>query len=264
MAAPQKQLGGPAETALRHPLRSFRAAVGFLTILPVGSPGRDDGPYFSAALFYFPLVGLLLGSLSVIVFLGLQAVFPMLLNGVLLAVLLSLWSGFIHLDGLADSADGFLSGRPREACLDIMRDSRVGVMGSVAIGALLLIKAATLATIDPATIGASLVIAAVAGRCSIVWMMALLPYARSGSGLGRLFYSDATRLAAVWAGLVLCGAAFVLQSGRGFVLLGCCLLTALLLAGICRRKIGGATGDTLGAACEVMETVVLLVCVAGF
>jgi adenosylcobinamide-GDP ribazoletransferase len=242
-----------------RPIRSFLTALGFLSIIPVGSRGADGPDSFAPALFYFPLVGLLLGSLAAGFFLLLQSLLPPLVVGALLAVLLSLMSGFIHLDGLADTADGFFSGTPRERCLEIMRDSRIGVMGSAAICCLLIIKVAALATISEQQMVAALLVAAAAGRVSMVCMMAVLPYARSGLGLGRLFYSDATRQAAVVSILLLAMIVFVLAGRLFFPVIVTAVVLLLLLAVFCRKKIGGATGDTLGATCEMMETAILTV-----
>lgn len=248
-----------ARRAVGQPIRSFLTALGFLSIIPVGAAAADRRGSFAAALFYFPLVGLLLGGLAAGFFLVLQPVLPPLVIGALLAVLLSLLSGFIHLDGLADTADGFFSGTPRERCLEIMRDSRIGVMGSAAICCLLVVKVAALASITAGQMVAALVVAATAGRVGIVCMMALLPYARSGSGLGLLFYSGATRQAAVVSILLLAVLVLVLAGSRFLPVFIAAAVVLLLLVVRCRKSIGGATGDTLGATCEVMETVILTV-----
>jgi adenosylcobinamide-GDP ribazoletransferase len=234
-------------------------ALGFLSIIPITTRDVDEQGAFAAALFYFPLVGLLLGGLAAVFFLVLQPILPPLVIGALLAVLLSLLSGFIHLDGLADSADGFFSGTPRERCLEIMRDSRIGVMGSAAICSLLVIKVAALASIDGGQMVAALLVAATGGRVGIVCMMALLPYARSGSGLGRLFYGGATRQAAVVSILLLAMLVLVSAGHRFMAIFSTAAALLLLVAALCRKKIGGATGDTLGATCEMMEAAILIV-----
>ncbi len=249
-----------ARRAVGQPVRSFLTALGFLSIIPVGTRGAAGQSSFAAALFYFPLVGLLLGGLAAVFFLVLQSILPPLVVGALLAVLLSLLPGFIHLDGLADTADGFFSGTPRERCLEIMRDSRIGVMGSAAICCLLIVKTAALASIGAGQMVAALLVAVTAGRVCMVCMMALLPYARSESGLGLLFYSGATRQAAVVSVLLLAVLVLVLTGRRFLPVFGIAALLLLVLAALCRKKIGGATGDTLGATCEMMETAILTVC----
>lgn len=247
-----------ARRAIFHPVRSFLTALGFLSVLPIGVAGRHDGDYFAPALFHFTLVGLFLGSLTAVLCLALQLVFPPLPVAALLAVMLSLLTGFIHLDGLADTADGFFSGRPREVCLEIMRDSRIGVMGSAAVCSLLVIKTAVLASIVADQLPFALMVAAAAGRTGIVCMMAALPYARSEGGLGRLFYSDATRQAAVCSSLLLAILIVLLATGRILLLISVFALVILLSVSICRKKINGATGDTLGAVCELTETALLV------
>lgn len=248
-----------ARRAVAHPVRSLLTALGFLSIIPVGTGDAGQPDEFAAALFYFPLVGLLLGVVAAVCYLVLQLLLPPLVVGALLAVLLSSLSGFIHLDGLADTADGFFSGTPRERCLEIMRDSRIGVMGSTAISSLLIVKGAALASIDGGQMVAALLVAATGGRVGIVCLMALLPYARSGPGLGRLFYGGASRQAAIVALLLLALLVLVL-AGRTFVpIFAAAAAVLLLVAAWCRRKIGGATGDTLGAMCEILETAMLIV-----
>ncbi|MCB2214503.1 adenosylcobinamide-GDP ribazoletransferase [Desulfofustis glycolicus] len=256
---PSQHRESSARRAVAHPVRSLLTALGFLSIIPITTRDGDERGEFAAALFYFPLVGLLLGGLAAVFFLVLQPILPPLVVGALLAVLLSLLSGFIHLDGLADSADGFFSGTPRERCLEIMRDSRIGVMGSAAICSLLVIKVAALASIDGGQMIVALLVAATGGRVGIVCMMALLPYARSGSGLGLLFYGGATRQAAVVSILLLAVLVLVSAGHRFMPIFTAAAALLLLLAALCRKKIGGATGDTLGATCEMMEATILIV-----
>lgn len=234
------------------------AAVRFLTIFPVpGTLGREREE-LAGAVPSFPLVGLMLGLLSGGISWVLWSVLPPLVAAVLLTTCLLGYSGGLHVDGLADTADGFCSARSRERILDIMRDSRIGAMGVAALVLLLLTKISTLATLPAAAALQAAILMPIAGRVGIVILMALLPYARKEEGLGTLFYSRRSRWSAVWA---FCFLFFVLLLTIGwncwlpmslffFILLGFALL--------CRRIIGGATGDTLGAACEIGEACIPL------
>jgi len=167
-------------------------------------------------------------------------------------------SGCMHLDGLADSADGLLSSRPREVMLRIMKDSRSGVMGVLAVCFILLLKFAALTSLDSREMLSAFLLMPLVGRTAILFTMARLPYAREEGGLGLLFYSNATRKTALIA-LILVSifisfffTALFLQI---FVFVS---LWVLLFGHWCSCKLGGATGDTLGAVCEIAETATAL------
>jgi len=247
------------QKAIRQPLRSFLTAVSFLTIVPAALVQKENQPSFGAALYYFPAVGFCIGLIVAAAGIGLNPVHNPLITAVILCLLLSGLSGFLHMDGLADTADGFLSARGRQRCLEIMRDSRIGVMGAVALCAILLLKTAALYSIEPTLLTGSIVVAAVAGRSALVLSMYFLPYARSEGGLGRLFLHKEGGLSPVLIGIVFLFGILV-------TMLPAKLLISILIFGLilsifsvwCLKKIGGYTGDTLGCLCELMETGLLL------
>jgi adenosylcobinamide-GDP ribazoletransferase len=238
------------------------AAVRFLTILPIpGSRGTLESD-LARCVPWFPVVGLLLGVVAAAVaWVLVPHLPPMALAAVLVIVLLS-FSGCLHLDGLSDAADGMLSSRPRERMLEIMKDSHTGAMGVVAIACVLLLKFACLASLPRCEVWRAAFLMPVAGRCALVWHMAILPYARS-EGLGGIFYRSRPRLAAASSAMVLAAAACVLLGERGIVLWVACVVAVFFLSGYVYRKIGGATGDTLGAVCELVEIVPALAMAAG-
>jgi adenosylcobinamide-GDP ribazoletransferase len=165
-------------------------------------------------------------------------------------------SGCLHLDGLADSGDGLLSSRTRERSLEIMRDSHTGAMGMIAVVFVLLGKYAALSSLAGPAFLAAVFLIPMAGRTAILISMAVLPYARTGAGLGRLFYSNDSRMVAALA-LIFCiiTTAFVSIKYVLFVV-AAILLTVVFFSFWCFRKLGGATGDTLGAICELTELAV--------
>jgi adenosylcobinamide-GDP ribazoletransferase len=242
--------------ALLHPLASFLAALRFLTIVPLAWRCEQDGRFFTASLAWFPVIGLLIGCTSALLISCLIPFLPPPVVAVAAIVLLAAVSGCLHLDGLADSGDGLLSARSRERILEIMRDSRSGAMGVIAIVVVLLGKYAALSSLAGSTLIFTLIAMPLAGRCAIVLTMACLPYAREGEGLGRLFYSPSSRWAALWAIVLL--AAVLVWGGWRLVLpvFIAVALTVFLFSLWCRSKIGGATGDTLGAVCELTEMMV--------
>jgi len=243
---------------MKHPLRCVLAGLRFLTILPTFSSAENDSDYLPGALYFFGIIGIFLGALAAGLYYLFFSALPALVGAVLLAILLSLFSGFLHLDGLADTADGFLSGKPADICLRIMRDSRIGVMGAAAICGLFLLKTAALTSIPGQDLWCALILAPAAGRTSILCLMSLLPYVRQDNGIATLFYTGSSRSAAILSILLLLVLTAFLTPNK-LILLG---VTISLVIGcfffLCKKRIGGATGDTLGALCEITETAVLI------
>ena len=247
------------QTALQHPLRSVSAAIRFLTVFPGLSKAQLDQEYFGPARYYFTIVGLITGCVVALCGVILQTICAPLVTAVLLTVLLSSVSGFLHLDGLADTADGFLSSRSREHILEIMRDSRIGVMGAVAVCSLLLVKSAALYSLDRQFMTGALVCATAASRTAMVAIMYFLPYARSGGGLGLLFKAEENGSAVVVLSFLLLLFTLVLLLPAKLLVLICAFLIVFMIFSVwCMKKIGGYTGDTVGCLCELMEGAILL------
>lgn len=241
-------------------MRLAACAITFLTRLPVARGSAFDGKTVARSARWFPLVGGLLGGIYAGAAWVLAPRFPPAVTAVLLAALDAALTGAMHLDGLADTADGFGGGRSREDVLRIMRDHAVGSYGAVAVALAVALKiAAVTALAGTPAIGPALFLAPLLGRWAAVLLGATRPYARAiedqGTGsptrwMGRTELAVATVTAAAasaafgWRGL----AAGVLAAG-----------VAGLWGWRCARRIGGVTGDTLGAAVVAAECVVLLV-----
>jgi len=236
-------------------MKRFLAALRFLTVFPIPGPWGHAQEDLAGSVPCFPLVGLLLGGLAGALALGLSRVLSPLLASVVVVIALLAVSGGLHMDGLSDTADGFFSARRRERMLEIMRDSHIGAMGVMAIVCVLLLKVATLDSIPQRTVWRAVVLMPLAGRCALVVSMAVLPYARPEGGLATVFYTRRPRLTALWAALLLTGTGVLLLGIAGLVAAGASVAVVLLFAAYTFRKIGGATGDTLGAACEIAEIV---------
>lgn len=229
-------------------MNRFLGALTFLTILPL--PQKGD---FQGSVPFFPLVGLLIGGVMALLAWGLSLVFPPLPSAALLVLALVFVSKGLHLDGLSDTADGFLSSRDREGILRIMKDSHVGAMGAMAIAFTLLLKVTALSSISAISLPLAAFLMPVAGRVALPIMMALLPYARPEGGLGGLFSVTHPRFLLLFSVAILFLAAGF-AGGQGLVAAGGTLLLVLLFIRTSERVIGGMTGDTLGAACEIAET----------
>jgi len=235
-------------------MNRFLAALRFLTIVPVvGNRGTTEAN-LAGSVPFFPLVGLLLGTLAAGGAYGLSLVAPPLVSAAALVVLMLGFSGGLHMDGLSDMADGFLSSRPREEVLKIMKDSHVGAMGVMAIMAVMLLKFAALASVPTHALWAVALLTPLTGRCAIVVQMATVPYIRS-NGLGSVFTQRGVGLAAIWAIAVLALSSGLLFGARGLLVAAAAVALGLAFSCWCRHKIGGATGDTYGAMCEAAELV---------
>ena len=237
-------------------LRQFTAAIRFLTIIPLPGKIGTDSEDLQGTLPYFSIVGLLLGILSGLAAWFLWSYFPSYVASVLLTIVLLSFSGALHLDGLADSADGFFSSRKREQILEIMRDSRVGVMGVVALVMILLLKVSVLSQMNTLEAVQTAILMPIGGRAALVLMMYLLPYVRGEDGMGTIFYGqrDSWALAITLAVFVSCCVGILGPVGMATAM--AVLIVIFLFSRFCQRKIGGATGDTLGAGCEIVETVI--------
>ena len=235
---------------MKERLLDLKSALQFSTILPVGA-GNVFRPVGQVAMF--PVVGLILGGLLAFVDAILSHIWPPMVVGILDTVLLMVLTGGFHLDGLGDTADGLFSHRPKERALEIMKDSRSGAMGVLAMIAILAMKWAGLASmVEPGWSRALLLIAIPAlARGSQIIGIGLLPYGRK-EGTAHDLFGDvplATRLRfmIIPVLLVLC------TGGRGvMVLLVYAAITAVLLAWY-KKKMGGITGDMLGAMTEITE-----------
>jgi adenosylcobinamide-GDP ribazoletransferase len=178
-------------------------------------------------------------------------------------VALAVWiTGALHVDGLADTFDGFGGGRSPEQVLAIMRDPRVGTYGAVAIVVLLLVKVACLdALIERRAAGIPLVVAPIAGRWAMAALGWWLPYARTDGGLGAVAQGSVAgrglAIATAISAILLAVLAGWHAVAFGTITAGVTIVTGRA----CRRRIGGFSGDTLGAAGELTEAAVWLAAV---
>lgn len=239
----------------------FFAALGFLSILPLPARWRGGEAELARCLPWFPAVGLLIGGAATCLGAALGWLLPPQPAAALVVIAMFWISGGLHLDGLADTADGFFSARSRERMLEIMRDSRTGPMGVIAVVSVLIVKVAALASLPAHQRWTALLLAPLAGRTALVLLMAMLPYARSG-GLATIFIKQRSRPAALLAIMVLSIIGALAAGLAGMMTAVATLAVVAAFAVQCRRKIGGLTGDTLGAACELAETAALLVAAA--
>jgi len=237
-------------------MKSLAAAVSFLTRLPVGRLVSFDMADVARSAGWFPAVGLLLGAISGGAAALLRGHLPWALVAVILVVLEALATGALHFDGLADTADGFGGGREREDVLRIMRDHVIGSYGGTALALLVALKVAAYAALLQRAgrwLPAILLTPAI-GRWSILLLTAALPYARQtpsvvrGMGKTPLVWGSLTVAVALAASRLWCAAAAAI----------CAVAVSACFGLYCRRRIGGITGDTLGANLQLCECAALV------
>jgi adenosylcobinamide-GDP ribazoletransferase len=208
--------------------------------------------------YFFPLVGLGLGVALAATGTVLGWIFAWPVVAALLVVELVVLTGALHLDGLADMCDGFYAGRDREDTLRIMKDPHIGTMGVVGLVCVLGLKAVALMNV-PASRGLWVVAAApVIGRSAVLLACAMGRYARE-EGTGKTYIGQLGR-DHVWMALAMAvlGCTMIRQvvpAALAFVLAG---IWVVLFVSYCNRRIGGLTGDTVGALNETTELIVWL------
>jgi adenosylcobinamide-GDP ribazoletransferase len=239
-------------------VKDFLQALSFLTILPVDQASLPEEKGLARSMTFFPLVGLLIGLLLTVAFLILSFLFSKSLVLWLTLGCLALLTRGLHLDGFADTIDGFAAGGTKEKILEVMRDSRIGAFGVVGLIFLIGAKYLALDQITGPSIPNSLILMTVMGRNSMVWVCFRSPYARTGEGLAKPFAENLTSremilssASAIAMGLVIWGLKGVLV----FIGIG---LFSLLFRLFFLRKLKGITGDILGAANELSEVLCLL------
>ena len=240
---------------------AWRLAVGTLTVLPVPPPRVVDPRTAGRAMALAPAVGLLTGVPVLVVLLLLDGRSSPLLTSVLAVAMLALLTRGLHLDGLADTADGLGSGRPAEQALALMRRGDVGPFGVVTVVLVLLLQVAALASEIGSGGGPAAVLVALAvSRLALPLLCSRGVPAARPDGLGSVVAGSVSRpqlagAAAVAVLAVACAGWLAGDGPAGVVRLGLAAVPALLvaagLAGHCVRRLGGVTGDVLGAGVEV-------------
>ena len=239
-------------------MKNLFATFQFLTILPMGKPRTVEA---AKMVPWFPVVGLAIG---VIMVMG-DYVFSMLWSGAVVALLevllLAVLSGGLHLDGLGDTADGLFSHRAQERALAIMRDSRIGAMGLLAIVFVLAIKWGGLRSlVEQRTLYLFLIPAY--SRGAMMFGIQCLKYGRPDGGMGTDFFSRKPPTWALWTILLPVFISGWLGWHAIWVNISFVAMTILILF-YYQRRMGCVTGDMLGAMAEILEAWLLLIACVG-
>lgn len=239
-------------------MKNLRAAIQFITILPVGRSDHFDP---MGMIRWFPVVGLLLGVMLAAFDQAVGRLWGPQTAAVLDVIFMAVLTGAFHLDGLADTADGLCSHRSREQTLEIMKDSRIGAMGVVVLSSVLALKWAGISGLGAHRVLVLILVPAYA-RGAILCAMRWLEYGRPEGGTGRPFFARKIGWRECWA----LAATMLLSTGLGPMALGLnagfVLLVGVIIA-YYQRRLGGVTGDMLGALTEMVEAGLFMIASMG-
>lgn len=241
---------------MRAEIVKLALAVQILTRLPVDVGARYSAEHMAAAVRYYPLVGSLIGGLlggAVLALEGAVSSATAILGAIVIGLMLT---GAFHEDGLADTFDGIGGGRTRAAALDIMRDSRLGAYGALALLGCVSLKVALLSELPGAQVPWALLVAHTVSRLSSVLVIATGTYARD-EGIGKSIAQKMTPASLLIAMACSIGALLVGLLGLPLAAvaggIAAVALSHLLLRRWIERRIHGYTGDTLGAIQQAGE-----------
>ena len=238
-------------------MKGFLYALQFLTIFPPAAKSVVDKSKLSRSTLYFPLIGLFLGLILVATnnLLSLIPLEQFLIN-VILVTLLIILTGALHLDGLADTFDALFSRKSRPEMLKIMRDSHLGTMGVSSLICIILLKLSLLGSLRAEVMNVSLISMCLLGRYSLVLAMFSFPYARE-EGKAKVFIEAMNLKVFSLASAISLFCALGLLGLKGLIIFMAIVFFTIFMGKFMVKKIGGVTGDSLGAINELTEIFVL-------
>lgn len=235
------------------------------------------------AAFWFPIIGLLIGFMLTFVYIPVTHIFPHLVADALILIIYIVVTGGFHLDGLADTCDGLFGGSTREKRLEIMRDSQIGSYGTLCLVCTVGLKYICLISIDTKSIadlsiisdyntmkdmnpvylyacekGKVLLFMCAIGRWSQIMGAGLSNYARESSGTGQIIVENVKLRHGLISSLIPGILIFLFCGIKGIFIFFIVLIVVILFVSYMKKKIGGMTGDTLGAVNEMSELTVLI------
>ncbi|UCD55423.1 MAG: adenosylcobinamide-GDP ribazoletransferase [Candidatus Omnitrophota bacterium] len=236
-------------------MKRFFIALQFLTILPIRIKAEIKEKDFGRSLAYFPIVGLLLGLVLVSVLFAFNFL-PGFVTAALMLTISVIITGGIHLDGFADTCDGLYAGKSKQEALKVMRDPHIGAVGAISVASLLILKFALFYGISLNFLWKIPVIMAVWGRYSQVLSCYLSGYARE-NGKAKYFIEYASKRELFFSTVFTLALSVSLMKVKGLIVSVLTLAMLLLIINYIKRRIGGMTGDTIGATSEITEMAVL-------
>jgi adenosylcobinamide-GDP ribazoletransferase len=241
-----------------HELRSLLTAVQYFTRVPVPAWVGHTPMQLHNAARYFPLIGIGVGLVAAAALWVTSLLLPMTLAVVVSTVVTVCLTGAFHEDGLADTVDGLGGAFTRQRALEIMKDSRVGTFGALALLFAVLLKIGALAAMPVWEAMVALVAGHGVSRACAVAIAWQLPYARNDDSTRAKPVVEGLRARDAVTAIVIGAAPLVLVGVRALQAVFAASLTTILLLRWFKRRLGGYTGDTLGATQQICEVVLYL------
>lgn len=237
-------------------MKSFLIALKFLTIFPLAKELELQEETLAKSAKYFPLIGILIGSILVGVYFLFSFIFPPIIVSVIILISLTWITRGFHLDGFIDTVDGLFGGMDKDERLKIMKDVQIGSFGVIALVSLLLLKFTLILELSSQKLfPLVLILTPGFSRWSMVLSMPLYFYPRN-KGTGS-FTKLVKKRDVLIASIIMFIFAIGLLRLEGLILLFSAFIFMLLITQLISRKIGGMTGDTYGALNEIMEVIIL-------
>ncbi|QNU68716.1 adenosylcobinamide-GDP ribazoletransferase [Ruminiclostridium herbifermentans] len=231
----------------------------FFTRIPIKLRLSADAEDFGKGLVFAPLVGIVIGTILGAFSFGLLYLLSKPLVAAIVLITYILITGGLHLDGLGDTFDGLFSNRSKERILEIMRDSRVGTNAVLAIVSVLLINYAALCQINSTYFLRVVMLMPMAGRIGSLISSAVSTYARREEGLGKSFIDFCGKKELIGGLIIYIVISLLTFDYKMWIVLAVSPISAFLLIKVLSKKIDGATGDILGAVCEINQSIFLLI-----
>lgn len=239
-------------------MKSFILTLQFLTRIPINISVDVKEEDFIKGVMFFPIVGLIVGIINIIIYRLCSLIMPP--QAAIVGTVLSniLITGALHIDGLADTCDGIFSSRSRERMLEIMKDSRIGTNGAVAVFFDLALRIVLLLSINETHIIKTLIISPILSRTIMVVLMHYSVYARTEGGLGNIFIGKIGLKDTISTVIIAAIISSTLFGYKAILVMVLNLIIMIIYKSYIFKKIGGMTGDTLGAGNEISELLVIL------
>jgi len=239
-------------------IKRFFLMVQFLTRIPVPFRFNATNEDYGKGLIFAPIVGLIIGVILWGIYLFFTPFLQVEARVLMVIAVYIMLTGGLHLDGLGDTFDGVFSNRPREKMLEIMRDSRIGTFALLAIVTVLFLDYALLKNIIDKGFTTAILLFPMAGRVGSIVSSSISTYARKGEGLGKSFIEYCGVKEFILGIILYILASLWVGSTAGSILAVISIVTAIATTLYFTNKLGGATGDVLGAVCELNQLFFLI------
>ena len=239
-------------------MKRILLALQFLTIIPVRLKNIKNKD-LAGSIAFFPLIGLILGCiLAGAITFGKYINFPDIGLSAIIVVLLAILTGGIHLDGLADLFDALGSRKNREEMLAIMRDSHIGSMGVIAIAGALILKTTLFLSLNAPLQIRPIILMCVISRWAMVFLMYRFPYARN-EGKAKIYLEGMNMKIFMLATVFTLIVSFLAAQIQGLAVIGITAIVVYFSGKYLTKKLGGITGDVIGATSEITEILCLFI-----